>query len=153
MPARRYMEEIGSAAMLAGKKRSAGVAPEVNLQSVNKAAHSAFETQRRCHQKSKTGYQWPHKRTHVLHFVLKRDTTHPRPHGCKTLMNNQVLFRWSVKCFRNNNYPLFISSTHATNSQLDRTNANLKQCWDALLLFRSCTQVISVFSCVQFQTT
>ena len=53
----------GLAAMLAlytGK----GVAPEVNLrehishtppQSLNKAAHSGFETQRRRHQKSKTG--------------------------------------------------------------------------------------------------
>ena len=45
-------------------KRSAGVAPEVNLRecvtykplpSVNKDAHSDFETQRRHHQKSKTG--------------------------------------------------------------------------------------------------
>ena len=53
----------GSAAMLAAK-RSAGVAPEVNLRehitqmplaSVNKAAHSGFETQRKHHQKSKTG--------------------------------------------------------------------------------------------------
>ena len=32
------------------------VAPEVNLgESMNKAAHSGFETQRRRHQKSKTG--------------------------------------------------------------------------------------------------
>ena len=28
--------------------------------SANKAARSDFETQRRRHQKSKTGYQWPH---------------------------------------------------------------------------------------------
>ena len=44
-------------------KRSAGVAPEVNLRervthmpppSMNKASHSGFETQRRHHQKSKT---------------------------------------------------------------------------------------------------
>ena len=49
--------------MLAAK-RSAGVAPKVNLRkcvigtplpSVNKAAHSGIETQRRRHQKSKTG--------------------------------------------------------------------------------------------------
>ena len=51
MPAYRYVEEIG---MLAAN-RLAGVAPEVNLrehvdlicmplQSVNKAAHSGFET-------------------------------------------------------------------------------------------------------------
>ena len=50
-------------AMLA-TKRLAGVAPEVNLRgciscmplpSADKAAHSGFETQRRHHQKSKTG--------------------------------------------------------------------------------------------------
>ena len=55
MTGHRYVEE---------NKRSAGVAPEVNLRegathmsvsSTNKAAHSGFETQRRCHQKSKTG--------------------------------------------------------------------------------------------------
>ena len=59
----RYMEEISLAAMLAAK-RSAGVTPEVNLRelvtrtplpSVNKAAHSGFETQSRHHKKSKTG--------------------------------------------------------------------------------------------------
>ena len=52
-----------SAAMLAAK-RSAGVAPDVNLRehiscaplpTANKAAHSGFETQSRCHQKSKWG--------------------------------------------------------------------------------------------------
>ena len=57
------MEEIGSVAMLAAKG-SAGVTPEANTRecvthmpppSVNKAAHSVFETQRRCHQRSKTG--------------------------------------------------------------------------------------------------
>ena len=61
IPARRYIEEIDSAGMLAAK-RSTGVTPEVNLRehvmdmslpSVNKVAHSGFETQRRCHQKSK----------------------------------------------------------------------------------------------------
>ena len=45
-------------------KRSAGVTPEVNLgehitllslTGTNKVAHSGFEEQRRCHQKSKTG--------------------------------------------------------------------------------------------------
>ena len=54
MPAHRYVEEISSVA----------VTPEVNLRehathtsqpSMNKAAHSGFETQRRNHQKSKTG--------------------------------------------------------------------------------------------------
>ena len=63
MIGRRYVEEIGSAAILAAT-RLAGVTPEVNLRecethmplpSVNKAAHTGFETQRRRHQKSKTG--------------------------------------------------------------------------------------------------
>ena len=62
MPTHRYVEDIGLAAMLA-VKRFAGVTPEVNLRecvtcmpppSANKAAHSGFETQRRCQQKSKT---------------------------------------------------------------------------------------------------
>ena len=62
MAGRSYVEQIGSAVMLAAK-RSEGVAPEVNLRegathtplpSMNKAAHSGFETQSRCHQKSKT---------------------------------------------------------------------------------------------------
>ena len=53
------------AAMLA-MYTGGGVAPEVNLrecishtppQSLNKAAHSGFETQRKHHQKSKQGYQ------------------------------------------------------------------------------------------------
>ena len=53
----------GSAAMLVAK-RSAGVAPEVNLKecisctpllNANKAFHSGFESERRHHQKLKTG--------------------------------------------------------------------------------------------------
>ena len=63
MPAHRCVENNCSAVMLA-TKRSAGVTPEVNLRecvtcmslpSMNKAAYSGFETQRRHHQKSKTG--------------------------------------------------------------------------------------------------
>ena len=63
MSARRYVEENGSATMLAAKS-SAGVAPEVNLKgmcnsmplpSMYKVVHSGFETQRRYHQKSKAG--------------------------------------------------------------------------------------------------
>ena len=63
MPASSYVEELGLAAMLVTKK-SAGVTPEVNLREhvtymplerTNNAAHYGFETQRRCHQKSKTG--------------------------------------------------------------------------------------------------
>ena len=74
MPAHRYMEENGPAVMLA-TKRLAGVTPKVNLRecvtyspplSVNKAAHSGFETQSRHHQKSKTGASVaPTKRTYV----------------------------------------------------------------------------------------
>ena len=69
MPAHRYVEENGSAAMLA-TGNLAGVAPEVNLRKhvthtpllrANKAAHSSFETQRR-HHSPKQGYQWPTKR-------------------------------------------------------------------------------------------
>ena len=68
MPAHRYVEEIGLAAMLSAKQL-AGVTPEVNLReclthipltSANKVAHSGSETQTRCDQKSKTGYQWAH---------------------------------------------------------------------------------------------
>ena len=71
MFARRYMEENGSAAKLA-TKRSAGVAPEVNLKecvahtllpSMNKAANPD-----ECQQKSKTGV--PTKKTFVLQNVL-----------------------------------------------------------------------------------
>ena len=59
MPSRRYVEEIGLAAMLA-TKRLAGVALEVNLRqhvtpSANKAAPSGFDMQRRHQQKSKVG--------------------------------------------------------------------------------------------------
>ena len=56
MPDPKYVEEISSAAMLAVKK-SAGITTEMNTYasaSTNKAAHCGFETQRRCHQKSKT---------------------------------------------------------------------------------------------------
>ena len=76
MSAHRYVEENGLAAMLA-TKRSAGVTPEVNLRecvahtplpSVNKAARSGFETQRRHHQKPTTGViSGPTKRTYLLH--------------------------------------------------------------------------------------
>ena len=70
MPARRYLEEIGLAAMLAVKKL-VGVTPEVNLRecvthapppSTNKAAHSGFETQINITRSPKQGYQWSHKK-------------------------------------------------------------------------------------------
>ena len=62
MPACRCVEGNGSAAMLAAE-RLVDVVPEVNFRehvthmsppSMNKAAQSGFETQRRYHQKSKT---------------------------------------------------------------------------------------------------
>ena len=80
MPACRYVDEISSADMLA-TKRSVGVTPEVNLRecvtpmpppSVNKVAHSGFETQRRRHQKSKTGCQWPHN-NNLCSLKLKKN--------------------------------------------------------------------------------
>ena len=61
MPAHRCVEEIGLTAMLAAE-RSAGVAPQVNIKervtplpSTNKTAHSDLKTQRKRHQKSRTG--------------------------------------------------------------------------------------------------
>ena len=50
------MEEISSVAMLAAKK-SAEVTPEVNIREQETHTHlsSGFETQRRRHQKTKTG--------------------------------------------------------------------------------------------------
>ena len=69
-----------SSVMLASK-RLAGVALEMNLRehishtplpSVNKAAHSGFETRRRCHQKSEIEARYWH-----FEFELVRRT--PRP--------------------------------------------------------------------------
>ena len=71
------MEENSLAA-----KGLAGVTPEVNLKecvtcmplpSMNKAAHSGFETQRRHHQKSKNrGTSGPTKRTYILKICKKK---------------------------------------------------------------------------------
>ena len=73
-------------------KRSAGVAPEVNLRecvthmpphSLNKAAHSGFETQRRHHQKSKTGVSVATKRSAGVapEVNLRECVTHMPPHS------------------------------------------------------------------------
>ena len=71
MPACRYVEENGLAAMLAAN-RSAGVTPEVNLReyvtrmpppSANNVVHSGFESLTRHHQKSKTEVLVAHKKT------------------------------------------------------------------------------------------
>ena len=77
----RYVQEISSASMVA-TKRLAGVAPEVNLgecvtctplPSTNKAALSGYETQRRCHQKTKTGVSVaPQKGLMSCNFFLKK---------------------------------------------------------------------------------
>ena len=81
VPVCRYVEMNGSAAILA-TKRSADVAPEVNLRehvthtppsNVNKAAHYGFETQRRRHQKPKNrGISGPTKRTYVHQIFFKK---------------------------------------------------------------------------------
>ena len=51
-----YVDNKGLALLLA-TKRPAGVTPERNLRD-----YPGFETHGRCHQKSKPGYQWPHKK-------------------------------------------------------------------------------------------
>ena len=81
MPAHRYVEENGSAAILAAK-RLAGVASEVNLgehithmppPSVNKAAHSGFQIHRRHHLKYETGVSVaPQKRAYILQKFFKK---------------------------------------------------------------------------------
>ena len=80
MPACRYMEENGSATMLAAM-RSAGDTLELSLMqcvtymplpSANNAAHSGFEAQWRRHQKSKKGpHSGPTERTYVLQKLYK----------------------------------------------------------------------------------
>ena len=70
MSGRRYVEEIGSAAMLAGK-RSAGVTPEVNLveqqhvhlQQVRiRLPTLALKPRGGVTRSTKQGYQWPQKK-------------------------------------------------------------------------------------------
>ena len=80
MPACRYMEEIGLAAMLTAK-RSAGFAPEVNLRehitcmplpSANKAAPLALKPSGDITRSPKQGYQWPQKLKKIqsMHILL-----------------------------------------------------------------------------------
>ena len=82
MPAHRFVEEISTVAMLAAK-RLAGVTPEVNLRehethtsqpSMNKATHSGFETQRRHHQKFKTGVSVAPQKTLISSKIKKRES-------------------------------------------------------------------------------
>ena len=62
MPTRRYMEEIESAAMLA-TKRSAGVAPEVNLgKHVTCMPLPTWKPRADITRSTKQGYQWHHKK-------------------------------------------------------------------------------------------
>ena len=52
---------------------SGNIQPHAPLQSVNKAAHSDFEMQRRHHQKSKTGVSVaPQKEPYVLQIFFKK---------------------------------------------------------------------------------
>ena len=84
MPDYRYVEGYGPAAMLT-TKRLAGFAPEVNLRddvicvappSVNKAAHSDVETQKRHHQKFKTG----------VSVAPQKGLPYPESHSTKTFI-------------------------------------------------------------------
>ena len=73
MPSCRYVEEIGSAAMLA-TKRLAGVAPEVNLRECItcmplSCANKALKPKGDVTRSPKQGYQWPQKRTYVLQIL------------------------------------------------------------------------------------
>ena len=76
----KYVDWNGLAAMLA-TKRSAGVAPEVNLRfplhsgtkHTGKGIHSGFETQGRHHQKSEIGVSVAPKWTDILQkYFLKK---------------------------------------------------------------------------------
>ena len=113
MPAHRYMEENGLAAMLV-TKMSAGVPPEVNLWEhitcmsiprVNKAANSGFETQRRCQQKSKTGVsvapqKWllPSKfsKKKFFRFIMMGVSKNVR-HSLSSII--YAYFRYLLKCY------------------------------------------------------
>ena len=80
MPACRYMEENGLAAIQV-TKRLAGITLEVNLReygtcmsppSANKAAHSGFETRGDVTISPKQGCQWPHKKgLNILQIFFK----------------------------------------------------------------------------------
>ena len=71
----KYVDQKGLAAMLTSIQ-SAGVKPEVNLRIKKwesmQGIHPGFETQGKCHQKSKTGYHWPHKRDYVLQNFFEK---------------------------------------------------------------------------------
>ena len=75
----KYVDQKGMVAMLV-IKRSVGVAPEVTLRNSmhggNKACkqgiHSGFETQVRCHQKSKIGTSVAPQKTDVLQFFKEK---------------------------------------------------------------------------------
>ena len=84
MPACMYVEENGSAAMLAAKW-VAGVAPEVNLRdhvkcmllpSLNKALPTlALKPRGDITRSPKQGYQWPHKKNLYPPKILKKEQT------------------------------------------------------------------------------
>ena len=80
----------GTTAILAAM-RSAGVAIEVNLRehvtcmpppSANKAAHPGFETQRRCHQKSKTGVSVAQQKGFMSSKIFLKKRKNENLNGC-----------------------------------------------------------------------
>ena len=85
-------------------KRSAGVTTRVNLinplhtgdEAHKLGIHDAFETQGRRHQKSKSGYQWPHR----------KDSCHPPKKNFKRLKRLRITCMLNVLCWR----VFFISS-------------------------------------------
>ena len=94
MPARRHVEEIGSAAMLV-PKRLAGVAPEVNLRehlthmpmpSANKAPHPGFEIREISPEDQNRGISGLTKGTYVLQNIFKK-YTHRRVSGLEMVAN------------------------------------------------------------------
>ena len=100
MPAHRYVEDNGSAAMLV-TKRSAGVTPKVNLgecvthrspPSVNKAAHSIFKTQDMSTEVQNRGIRGPTKRTYDFQKFFQKHF----------FSNKQLDPLWTVKFAANN---------------------------------------------------
>ena len=128
MSAYRYIEENGSAAMMA-TKRSVGVTPEINLRecvtsmpipSANKAAHSGYETQRRHHQKSKTGVSVAPSKwlTGVLQTIFKK-----RLWGIQffTSVNSTSVIQMTEPYFKFLSCKLFANQNHSQAQFLNNT--------------------------------
>ena len=88
-------------------KRLAGVTPEVNLRecishrpllSLNKSAHSGFQTQRRRHQKCKTGVSVaPHKGLMSSKYFLKKEVIASHPPKGWGMVKFQCKFAINLK--------------------------------------------------------